>query len=62
MRYINQLQDSVRDKTTVINDAYDDVTEILQYLAGSKFAEDNTVQIRTDIYPKLMALRSKLLS
>jgi len=60
MRYINKLQESVKTKDEVIRETYSDLTDLLMYLQSSKFAEDNTVQIRTDIYPKLAEIRLRL--
>lgn len=34
------------------------LTCLLSYLSSSKFHDDNTVQVRTDIAPKLMDIRS----
>ena len=62
MRYINRLQESVKTQGEVIRDAYSDLTDLLMYLQSSKFAEDNTIQIRTDLWPKLIEIRSKLVT
>lgn len=43
-----------------IRAAREELTWIEHYLTSSKFHEDNTVQVRTDILPKIAAVRFSL--
>ena len=57
LRLTNE-RDRAREQIAI---AHDMLTDILVYLTSNKFAENDYVHVRTDIGPKLMALRSELI-
>lgn len=58
MNYIARLKAERDEAIAELAALRDGIVEIELYLMSSKFHEDNTVQVRTDILPKLAALRS----
>lgn len=56
LRLTNE-RDQAREQIAI---AHDMLTDILTYLASSKFHETDYVHVRTDIGPKLMQVRSEL--
>ena len=59
--HIQNLTAARDDAQATIAAAELELVSLMAYLSSPKFYEDNTVQIRTDLYPKLMALRSTLM-
>lgn len=60
MNYIKQLVSDRDEAWQQIREARDALTEMEHYLTSSKFHEDNTVQVRTDILPKIARVRFSL--
>lgn len=61
MNYIHQLKAERDEARAAIREARELLTELECYLTSSKFHEDNTVQVRTDILPKIARVRFGLL-
>lgn len=61
MNHIQRLINEREEAWQQIRAARDMLTDIERYLTSSKFHEDNTVQVRTDILPKIAAARFALI-
>jgi hypothetical protein len=60
MNYIQQLIRDRDEARKAASDARWALTLLEHYLTSSKFHEDNTVQVRTDILPKIADIRFML--
>ena len=61
MNHITRLTMERDEAWQQIREARDKLAELERYLYSHKFHEDNTVQIRTDIGPKLLDIRFGLI-
>jgi hypothetical protein len=61
MNYIKRLEAERRALETQLFEVRDELTEMLAYLNSPKFqgADKDYVHVSTDIFPKLVELRSK---
>jgi hypothetical protein len=57
MNHIQRLIGEREEAWQQIREAREALTELEHYLTSSKFHEDNTVQVRTDILPKIARIR-----
>jgi hypothetical protein len=63
VNYIQSLQESNAEKLTLISEAVEELTSLMAYLQTPKFhgTGNDYVQISTDIFPRLRAIRMGLL-